>query len=300
MIIVQLTGGLGNQMFQYACGKYLACKMKTGLVMDTRFLNISNPFITKRNYELGAFAVKATFLKDIPFEQIPDVFTEISDDIEFTYNPDFAKGAGKNIYLKGYWQSWKYFQAIEPLIKKQFIINHHYISEKVKTWADRIRQHDAVCVHIRRTDYTKPQNAFLGVLPLSYYCNAIRYIIDQKGDPVFYIFSDEPEWCMGNLKIDKKNHIIQGNTDIEDLYLMTRCKHHIIANSTYSWWGAWLNPNPNKTVITPDMWLLGSKLKVNETDLVPPDWISLTINKNESASHQYSTDNSQILLNIET
>jgi hypothetical protein len=281
MIIVQLIGGLGNQMFQYACGKYLACKMKTKLVLDICFLNISNPFITDRNYELDAFAIKATFLENIPYERLPDEVTVISEEKRVTYNPGFTKRAGKNIYLRGYWQSWKYFQTIEPLIRKQFTINNRYLSDKVKAFADRIQLSESVCIHIRRTDYTKQQHAHIGVLPLSYYCNAIRYIVDKKKEPVFYVFSDEPEWCIKNLKMDKKNHVVQGNTTIEDLYLMIRCKHHIIANSTYSWWGAWLNTNPDKIVITPDIWFIGAKIKVNETDLIPPDWISLTTNNFE-------------------
>jgi hypothetical protein len=279
MIIVQLVGGLGNQMFQYACGKSLAYKMKTKLVMDIHPLNVRHPLITDRKYELDAFMLKTTLLNQIPDSQLPEEVSDVVDTNHLKYNAGFAEGAGKNIYLRGYWQSWKYFHSIAPLIRRRFTVRKCRLSQKALLLADKIQQSNAVCIHVRRTDYAKPQNAPIGVLPSGYYRNAIRYIVSRINKPVFYLFSDERELCMEDMEMFREINAIsiQCNTNIEDLYLMTRCRHHIIANSTYSWWGAWLNANSDKTVIAPDTWLIGAGLKVCDTDIIPPDWLSLPI-----------------------
>ena len=273
MIIVRLLGGMGNQMFQYACAKYLAYCLKTRLVIDPRFLSL--PFYTAREYCLDAFDIKESLFSDISYQELPEKFTSVEEASHLRFDMSLSEYISKNTYLSGYWQSWKYFQEINPLIRKRFRFSAGKISETNLRLSEIIRQINSVSIHVRRDDYLLPQFKFIDVLPIDYYKKAISYITNRVENPVFYIFSDDPEWVRNNLEIPFETHAIEGNTNIEDLYLMSQCKHNIIANSTYSWWGAWLNTFPDKIVIAPKMWLIGSNIKVENTDIIPPEWVCL-------------------------
>ena len=109
--------------------------------------------------------------------------------------------------------------------------------------------------------------------------HSLQYISQRVSKPVFYLFSDDPDWAESNIITTHETYIVRGNTDKEDMYLMTQCKHHIIANSSFSWWGAWLNPSPEKIVIAHDVWFIGTNTKTSETDILPEDWITIEINK---------------------
>jgi hypothetical protein len=289
MIIVQLFEGLGNQMFQYACGKSLAYRIKTGLVIDNRRLiryplhvPPKRPFNQfSREYSLNVFSANITTLENMPIQEFSKTFNVVEEhfDQQLRYDPDFAKGGGRNIFLTGYWQSWKYFKDIDFLIRKNFQFTKQGFSENVLQLSEILQQNKfSIALHVRRTDYMQHHNSFIGILPVAYYSDAIQYISNLIAKPVFYIFSDDPDWAETNIKPlcnDNETHIIRNNSNVEDLYLMTQCKHNIIANSTFSWWGAWLNTNPDRIVVTPKIWFIGMKLKVDEIDLIPSDWISL-------------------------
>ena len=225
MIIVRLLGGMGNQMFQYACAKYLAYSMKTRLVIDPRFLSLTVE--TVREYCLDAFDIKETFFNDIPYLEMPKYFAWIYDTSHLRFNTSLLESTSKNTYLSGHWQSWKYFQEINPLIRKRFRFSTHKISDKNLRLSEAIQQNNAVSVHVRRSDYLLPQYSFIDVLPVDYYKKALKYITNRVENPIFYIFSDDPKWAENNLEIPFETHIIEGNTNIEDLYLMSQCKHNI-------------------------------------------------------------------------
>lgn len=277
MIIVQLSGGIGNQMFQYAFAKALALKYKTKLVMDVREFSVSDPSITPRKFSLDAFRLKSTLFEDIQEEQLPDDFTLVEDISPLYYDENIIHRVTKNSYLCGIWQSWRYFQHIETVIRKNFRFTLLDFKRQNLFLADVIRNSQSVSIHIRRTDYLHPRWAMNGALPKSYYDQAIQYISRWVSHPVFYVFLDDPDWAESNIITPHETHIIRGNSDAEDLFLMTQCKHNIIANSTFSWWGAWLNTSQRKINLAPSKWFLGLDTRLSQPDILLPDWIKIQI-----------------------
>jgi hypothetical protein len=257
MIITKLQGGLANQLFQFAYGKYLSEKYQTELLLDITFYK--NQFnVTQRHFCLNKFPN----LKYKIFDFITNDKQTISigDDFnycELNYNTEY------NYYLNGFWQSEKYFIQIHQIIKdelrcpKEFLNKFSYLEE------------NNVSLHVRRTDYVT-SNGHHPLQPISYYQQALDIIGCYDN---LLVFSDDIEWCKNNLKFDKMI-FIEGQDDIEDLWLMSFCKHNIIANSSFSWWGAWLNSNEDKKVIAPKNWF-GTQANLNTSDLIPSSWIKI-------------------------
>ncbi|MBS1637644.1 MAG: alpha-1,2-fucosyltransferase [Bacteroidetes bacterium] len=293
MVAVKLMGGLGNQMFQYAAGKALASRLNTICLLDTGFLDADpKGHYTKRHYELSAFEIQqniasADALK--PFlkhprnrytlalqRSVPGLFNTVyfyEKGMEF--QPAFNKLKG-NVYLDGYWQSERYFQEQAVSVRKDFTCKGP-VPAITGQWHQKIRETYAVSLHIRRGDYisSKTDNEFHGTCTLAYYEAAIAYL--KKYLPAFevFLFSDDPEWCSANIHFTVPTHIVT-QPDIAnhwDLYLMASCRHHIIANSSFSWWGAWLNPDMDKQVIAPQKWF--ATHHKNTKDLIPASWIRL-------------------------
>lgn len=237
MIIVKLKGGLGNQMFQYAFGKKISIDRKTNLKFDKTFLENTIwqklTGVTVRAYELGEFNVKAQFSK---FWQ-------------------------RNNYFDGYWQNEKYFKKIKPILLKDFTLRNK--SDKFLKFKKMISNTNSVSIHIRRGDYVerKVTKDYHGVLGFDYYFKAFELIGKKTKHPRFFIFSDDPTISS-----------FSGLTDGEELILMSKCKHNIIANSSFSWWGAWLNKNPSKIVIAPKKWF---GVGVKNTVALPKEWIRI-------------------------
>jgi hypothetical protein len=186
-----------------------------------------------------------------------------------------------NTYLIGYFQSYKYFSNHSSIILKHFspVIS---LSEKNKYIKNLIFTTSSVSIHIRRGDYVSNESAnkFHGVLSLSYYKNAIAHIESTISNPHYFIFSDDPEWCRVNLPSVNENYtFIDHNSDDnawQDLELMSFCKHHVIANSSFSWWGAWLADNKislsNRIVIAPLNWFVKMD-EINKIDRIPTHWL---------------------------
>jgi hypothetical protein len=295
MIIVNLTGGIGNQMFQYAAARRVSYVNNTQLYLDLSWFNESG-LGTNRKYELEVFNIvsKVATPSDIaPFKtgkqnpltrRLPNflkkiVFhtnqTHISEK-DFSFDSDMLN-VKDNVYLDGYWQSEKYFIDIEQIVRREFAFKTDP-TEKNRQASNIIISSESVSVHIRRGDYvTLPQaNAFHGLCPAEYYRSASDKIAKQVSKPVFFIFSDDITWVKDNLKLGHETIFIDHNDPdhgYEDLRLMSLCKHHIIANSSFSWWGAWLNPSPHKIVIAPQIWF--QKASHDTRDLIPPAWIRL-------------------------
>ena len=207
--------------------------------------------------------------------------------VEDTFQPfdPMVLKAGKNVYLEGYWQSEKYFKEIEYIIRKDLIIKPN-LKGRNKDIAKKIVSENSISLHIRRGNYVANPEIFKvhGTCEQEYYYEAIDYITENVKEPYFYIFSDEIEWAKDNFKIEYAHTFVdinigfdgenyQDEKNYEDLRLMSLCKHNIIANSSFSWWGAWLNQNPEKIVIAPKKWFNDESL--DTSDLIPNSWIRI-------------------------
>ena len=295
MIIIKLQGGLGNQMFQYAIARKLSLANKTELKLDLDFLldRTPRPDFTYRDYNLNIFNLKIEFAtqeETKPFVNHLDsrmkrkIYTYLFlgksnkyiNEKQFTYDPDIFKLTG-NIYLDGYWQTEKYFSDIKNILYNDFTIK---ISQDKKSQETNkmIKDTNSVSIHIRRGDYieNKQNYNFHGICDLDYYNNSINLLLKRIENPHFFVFSDDHQWTQENLKLNYPMTFVDHNDDsknYEDLRLMSQCKHNIIANSTFSWWGAWLNQNPDKIVIAPHKWFNNETR--NTQDIIPENWIKL-------------------------
>lgn len=291
MIITRLQGGMGNQMFQYAFGRALALRNKVSLGLDISFLLDRTPRlkgITFRNYMLDVFNIQGRVVaqSEIPVQYrvskgffgiyinyIIRKFLKPKGVEKSTAFDSSIFDLGANAYLNGFWQSEKYFKNIEDIIRADFSLKIP-LSDTVRTIAEKIQCCDAVSIHVRRGDYVTTKNGrdVLGACSLEYYVEAISLIRKKVPNPTFFVFSDDIEWCREHIVTGDNTTFISGQ-DYEDLTLMSMCKHNIIANSTFSWWGAWLNSNKNKMVIAPQKWY--NDLSYSSENLIPEDWIHL-------------------------
>jgi len=265
MIITKLQGGLANQIFQWAYGKYLSEKYNTPLYLDTTFY-LNQVGVTKREFSLNKFPkLKYKILpndrniSNLSNEPKKIITQTISDNFNFNelnYNNDL------HYYLNGYWQSEKYFKGIESIIREEL----QPLSESLEKFSNLPINENNVSIHIRRTDYVT-SNGYHPVQSVEYYQKGLDII--KEYDNIF-VFSDDINWCKENLQFENMV-FIEGFDNVEDIWLMSLCKNNIIANSSFSWWGAWLNKNPNKKVITPKNWF--GNVNINTNDIIPSDWI---------------------------
>jgi Glycosyl transferase family 11 len=293
MIIVRLMGGLGNQMFQYATAKRIAVLRDTDLKVDTSFLTNKalphadrmfalNVFDTNISVatkeELGKFeSIRENKLKRGVQKILPFLFPyfTIGEPLK-NYDERILK-APKNSLLIGYWQTEKYFLPIEEIIKKEFTFKP--FSEGMNKYlAEEIRASNSVSLHVRRGDYVHDAvtNQVHGICSPEYYYKAIEVIRQDVNEIKLFIFSDDMEWVKAQMKFDVPVTYIENNIgemSYADMQLMSLCKHNIIANSSFSWWGAWLNYNPDKKVIAPIRWF--NDETINTQDLIPGGWIKL-------------------------
>lgn len=268
MIIIKLIGGLGNQMFQYALGRHLAYKHRTSLRLDiTEFETYK-----LHKYSLQFFNILGEIASPDNREKISPILIK---EPHFHFSPEILDSPD-NTYLEGYWQSEKYFKEMESMLRQDFTLKDEFA--KLDNEAlDAITAHESVSLHIRRTDYITREktNRVHGVCSLEYYQATISRIAESVKNPYFFVFSDDIRWAKDNLKLDYPVMYVDHGPEknYEDLILMSRCKHNILANSTFSWWGAWLNANPSKTVIAPKKWF--NDTSRNTKDLIPDGWITL-------------------------
>jgi hypothetical protein len=286
MIIVKLIGGLGNQFFQYAAGRRLALKNNTILKLDlTNYENVDPKY---RHYGLSPFNINENIatreeidsLKKNGLAKIFEKFKPDHKQTEIKYHGyDFDTNIlnlGDNIILNGYWQSEKYFKDIKDVLHKELVLKNGF-GEVADSYSKKIVNTNSVSLHIRRGDYLS--NKFSGiypVLPLDYYRQALNIIKDKLKNPQIFIFTDDVEWVKNNMVIPDSVEYVSGHdsiSDYEEIILMSQCRHNIIANSSFSWWGAWLNIDPEKTVIAPRRWLNVKNYNIN--DLVPETWTKI-------------------------
>ncbi|OGN07723.1 MAG: hypothetical protein A3C61_00010 [Candidatus Yanofskybacteria bacterium RIFCSPHIGHO2_02_FULL_39_10] len=282
MIIVKLMGGLGNQLFQYALGRRLALKNKTELFLDiSRLGSYEKP----RQYSLSHFTIAGSIATK---KQI--IKFKISNFLN-SFKPHHKKmvvrekgypfdqsviNAPRNVYLDGHWQTEKYFKDIEDIIRLDLTIKD-LPDNKYLTILDKINQTNSVSLHIRRTDYLVRKNTrTFTICQPEYYKQALALIAQKIDTPELFIFSDDIEWASKNIVFPYPTTLVSnGNfADYQELILMSHCKHNIIANSTFSWWGAWLNNNPQKTIISPKKWFF-VETAIDERDIMPSAWIKI-------------------------
>ena len=248
MITILLRGGLGNQLFQRAYG--LALEHRGYQVVFNKSLLIEG---THREYSLGIFG-------DLKMGEVQNpVICELDDNI--LYKPDMLRPPDSRSIV-GNWQSEKYFADIADKVRKAFIFPRPMLRHNSPT----------IALHIRRQDYVGLQH-FHGLPTLDYYRAAVEYILTKMGPAMVFVFSDDRQWCRENLPADFR--VVERTTKYEDLQMMAECTHIVTANSSFSWWAAWLGDNrSNSVVIAPKKWYTNPAMS-DDGDLVPERWVKI-------------------------
>lgn len=283
-LIVGLSGGLGNQLFQYAAGRALSLRLGCNLTLDTSwYYKKENRFFVLNKFSmedeepikkisvsnnLGLFFNRANRRFSRYIYGLP-IFKEK----KFSFNEDF-NSILRPVYLEGYWQSERYFIDIRHVILRELQLKDG-LPEKCKNILEDINASNSVCVHIRRGDYVNNKIAakLHSICALDYYHKAINLTAQKLKKPKFFIFSDDMEWAKKSIFLDYEMRFVDVNTILEphlDLTLMSACKCFIIANSTLSWWAAWAAKNESKLVIAPKKWFVTNDRDLS--DIVPREW----------------------------
>jgi hypothetical protein len=292
VIIVQVIGGLGNQMFQYAFGRRLADGLGVPLKLDiTQFRTY-----LKRRYELSGLCIEEEFAGDREIAKTrPSRFSRARSralpvfpwlaqrpgrlvrERAFAFDPSMLE-LRDGVYLEGYWQSERYFDAAANRLRVEFVPRQP-LDGRAALLADEMRYGDSVSLHVRRGDYASepPVSLVHLVCDLDYYARCGQYLSERLDDPRYYVFSDEPGWVRENLRLPGATTIVADRcrtTAVHEMWLMSQCRHHVIANSSFSWWGAWLDPRPSKVVLMPRRWFRNLEPECT-ADIRPSGWVAL-------------------------
>lgn len=278
-------------MFQYAIGQILSQRQQTELFLDIRFFDqdASLQATTPRDFEINVFnndykiankeVIKGFFNPDFSAKikrKLGLNYPKIFNETKMGYNEEIFNYTSP-LYLSGYFQSYKYYRDHEDFIRSLFRFPKEELKDRYRTILEATRNTNSVSVHIRRGDYINDASIqrIHGNCDKNYYLKAIQLICEKVENPKFYFFSDEPEWVEKEFwDLTHHSEFIDSRKEQSwvDMFLMSECKHHIIANSSYSWWAAWLNRSRNKTVIAPKNWFALEKLNKEAEDLLPEDW----------------------------
>lgn len=296
MIIVRLEGGLGNQMFQYAFGRSISLEKNCELLIDINFFEnqvgkLFDQGLSRRVFELNIFQLQSVFWDNKVCNLFPNkILNRIYLKIEkligikaliyekiYGYDDSIFSQIKRHTYLSGHWQSPLYFEKYRTILLDDFKFklpqNRNLILESL------IQTTNSVSIHVRRGDYinSKDANMIHGICSEAYYKSASDILLSVQNNINWFIFSDDIEWCKENFKwLENCNFVDSANSPaFYDMFLMSICKHNIIANSTFSWWGAWLNQNENKIVVGPSRWFSDSKLNNQIKGIIPNTWISI-------------------------
>ena len=300
-VATHLLGGLGNQLFQYAAGRALAGRLGASLVLDATAFRTG---YCQRPFELHRFPIQATvawrgFRKGprkgpVP---LPDSAGPLEHALRFAgsiigagggirrprlnvliqkgfdYDSRFETIAGST-YLAGYWQSYRYFESSAETVRRE-LLQPPPPPGANRDWLSRIGQANAVCVHVRRGDYLLARELRVhGLCSPEYYEKAMHRMAEQLHDAEFFLFSDDHQWCRENFR-GPGVHLVDANgpdAAVEDLRLMAACRHHVVANSSLSWWAAWLAEHPDQLTIAPEPWFAHL---ASTPDLLPKRWQTL-------------------------
>ncbi len=293
MIIVRLMGGLGNQLFQYALGRRLALERGVQVKFDPKFFAV----VKDRPYALDNFKTKVEFASDMEVDDVKGknltglrrrIFFKWQDQLPyfkrryvkeafFGFDPKILE-VGKIAYLEGYWQTEKYFEPVANDLRKELTPLNPLAPEAMK-WDEQIAYApESVSIHLRRGDYvrTPESKESSSIIQLIYYMNAIHAMDSSLRAPEYFVFSDDIGWAEEHLPRTNNIHFLAHGPevpDVNDLILMSHCRHHILANSSFSWWGAWLSNDPGKIVVAPKIWFPDSNR--NTEDIYGSNWVRL-------------------------
>ena len=289
-----LQGGLGNQLFQYATARALSERYKVNFVLDKSWFDQSLEGVTPRKYQLDLLNIEKVVFSNHSFPTKPNRLEQFLQSTfssrsficyqrnAFSFDPslfNLRNASNRDVYLYGYWQGFRYIEAIRPILQTEFQLRSG-VSSHYHPFLEQIIDSASVMLHIRRGDYVESPSAaqFHGALSLDYYLNAIQSIQAIQPDAHYFVFSDDLPWAKAampsNIKITYVEHALEPDDAAQELQLMRECKHHIIANSSLSWWGAWLKKDVSGLVFTPDQWTNESKTDL--PNLLPADWIRNT------------------------
>jgi hypothetical protein len=292
MVIVRLTGGLGNQMFQYAAGRALADRLGAELLLDTRAFGHALAFqaYTRRAYALAPFTLRARLATPADLKNWPVWVVEIGMRLRLvrplfrrwhfesaiTYDASL-RTLEEPVCLVGYWQSERYFVDIADRIRADFTLGQP-MSDDNSTLLELARSDRSVGLHVRRGDFASLSDAAQvhGMCSVDYYRRAISLVRDRCPECHFLVFSDDAQWARAELPLGPSAVFVTGNEQRpeQDLALMSACKHHIIANSSFSWWAGWLGYSPEQIVIAPSPWYANPKLDARDLAVARWQYIS--------------------------
>ena len=289
-MIIRITGGIGNQMFQYALKLKLDSILNQNCESDTHFYQKSS---VHNGFELNkVFGIQAA-IYDGPVRSLADQFPILYKmcfrlgirslktahrltEIRTCFRPDVLTLHEKSTYIDGYWQSEEYFQDIEDKVRRSFQFSA-FIEQENLQLEQIIKERQSVSLHVRRGDYIGVSR-FVSLGKTDYYQKAVEYIKSNVENPLFVVLSDDISWCRENLDLPADSIFVTWNIDdksYRDMQIMSVCKHNIIANSSFSWWGAWLNSNPKKIVVAPNRFFNGNV--EDGSHIVPKNWKTIEI-----------------------
>lgn len=292
MIIVKLIGGMGNQMFQYAAGRRAAWRHNTVLKLDLSQLQGDQGSDTPRQFALDHLRISAVAASSREVAEMSGSGRGLLGRVRqrlglgqrgrlcrekhFHFDPQMLN-IPDGCYLVGYWQSERYFTEIEELIRDEFFFQEPLSGEKLEL-AKVMQGEQSVSLHVRRGDYFSSAaiNALHGTCTLRYFSDAAAMVASQLQSPRFFVFSDDTAWTKEYLRLPYPMTVVEHNGPDrahEDMRLMSMCRHHIISNSSFSWWGAWLNPRVDKMVVAPSRWF--NDASIDTKDLLPASWLRM-------------------------
>ena len=294
-LYVRLLGGLGNQLFQYATGRAVAERLGAPLLLDGRY-------VLRKGQHTGlaiqAFRIRATIASTDQLGDFPEWRIRLSRGLRRQLRPlfgiyhEWGLGYDPAVFsrqpgqmLSGFWQSERYFLPLAQQLRDELQLATP-LPKMAQPIVAAMQAGNSVALHVRRGDYTRHPAAHQrhGACSVDYYNRAIGHLCATVDAPIFFVFSDDIPWVQAHLNLPAGSTIVSrpGLQPEHDLALIAQCRHQIISNSTFSWWGAWLNANEQKTVVAPDPWFDDPAL--DASDLVPPGWIKLP--KQPSGSHR--------------
>lgn len=274
MLIVWMGGGIGNQLFQYAFMRHLEELKFPDVRVETSWYYEGNDQLNergepeKRTFDLEKMQTKFTMATAEDVELLETVIYEdesYSDVLLF----------GKNAYVAGYWQDLKYLSYVEGLLQTECRIKPEYITSNMRTIQSAMEKTTSVSLHVRRGDYLNEENRKLfAQCTTDYYERAVLFVKNKCDDtPTLFVFSDDIKWAKEHMQnfCGCKTVFVEGNSAVQDLYLLSCTKHSIIANSSFSWWGAYLNAQNNHITVAPERWFTD---KPNPS-IYPDEWVVL-------------------------
>lgn len=284
MLVCKLQGGLGNQFFEYATGYALAKSRNCKMLLDISSFNVNK----LRKFELGDYSITSSTISECMsafLEKKMSLYNKLHIGEKYRTGIEKVSHVYQDLsnarYLSGYYQHLDYFNNVRDELLREFTYDKDVLSDEerrfINEWTEYINNNESVMIHVRRTDYLKHKDVY-NILDESYYEASMRYIEEIIDNPVYIVFSDDIEWCKNqdifnkreNIKIVDSNEFNNPSIDME---LMRVCKYFIIANSTYSWWGAYLSEKSRKVLIAPKNWFVSDTRNKNIQDALLKDYI---------------------------